>query len=216
MIKTVITQNSKLKTKNYKGSAILMVLVSVVIGFLLYYVMLTGVFNPNMPSMGSIPDSRPWREEHRLVEANGKIKLPKSPKPTLGDGLTFTMTATRKENDRGLITIWFDERGLVSGAWSCEYSHEEREYSFDAEFAGNIDVKKKYEDEDGRDKSKLYFITKGDYTQIIYNNTTMRETIEEGIIYVTGWLGPDQSLFGLITITTDKSWSSVYNFSTQR
>ncbi|MFC1677894.1 hypothetical protein ACFL3G_12650 [Planctomycetota bacterium] len=210
------TQNSKLKTQNYKGSAILMVLVSVVIVFLLYFIMLTGVFNPNMPSMSSAPDSRPWLEEDRIVEANGKIKLPKSPKPTLGDGLTFNMTATRKENDRGPITIQFDQTGRISGEWSCEYSHEEREYSFDAEFAGNIDVKKKYEDEDGRDKSKLYFITKGEYTHTIYNNTTKREIIEQGIIYVTGWLNRDHSLFGLITITTDKSRSTTYNFSTQQ
>ena len=66
------------------------------------------------------------------------------------------------------------------------------------------------------DESKLYFITKGTYKQTAYNAKTGTKTLDEGLVYVTGWLNTDYSVSGLITITTDKTWSATYTLETGR
>jgi len=60
------------------------------------------------------------------------------------------------------------------------------------------------------DESMLYFITKGTYKQACRNTEAGTETSEAGLVYVTGWLCPDYSVNGLVTITTDRSWSASY------
>jgi hypothetical protein len=98
--------------------------------------------------------------------------------------------------------------------WYSEYSNEDRDYIMEATFAGNIDTDRTYSEGEAIDESKLYFITKGTYKQTAYNAETGTKTLDEGLVYVTGWLGADYSVNGLITITTDKTWSATYALET--
>ena len=213
MLKT--TQNSKLKTNHYSvhsGFVLLIVLVAVAIMMVLYFLDFSVIFGPGIKTKSGAAESRPWLEENLIAEPDKLIELPKRPKPALDEDFSLTAQVTRDDDKRGEVIIDFADNGQVSGSWQCQYSHDKRNDSFEAAFAGNIVADKSYSDEKTNDPSKLYFITKGNYIQTIYNPAKNRQSSTEGTIYVTGWLNPDYSAFGLITITTDKKWSAVYNW----
>ena len=114
------------------------------------------------------------------------------------------------------MALSFDVDGTVKGKWQCRYSHDEQDYAYDSAFAGNIDVDVMYASEDGKkDKTLLYFITKGRYTQQSTSTATQEQTRQDGELYVTGYLTPDHSASGLITITTDRKWSVTYDWKTK-
>jgi hypothetical protein len=77
--------------------------------------------------------------------------------------------------------------------------------------AGNVSVKMDYEDKTGTDETRLFFIGKGDYVHL----TSVPEaepTREKGTVYLIGWLKPDRSAEGFVTITTDQKWSAEFAF----
>jgi hypothetical protein len=86
------------------------------------------------------------------------------------------------------------------------------EYSYSADFRGNIDVDVTCEADGERDKSQLYFITKGAYVQKSAHVEAKEVTSEGGTIYATGYVAQDGSAKGEITITTDRKWSAVYDW----
>ena len=206
-----------------RGFVLLLVLVAVAILALLYVIQMDAFFGPVAPGGRTPAEHRPWLEEDRIVPSDRLIKLPRPPKPELNKPLTVTARVRLDESERGTVILDFTVAGEVTGTWYCEYSHDNRNYTFDAAFAGNVDVTKTYSkgkipDEssssEGLDESKLYFITKGTYGQTGYDVVSGTETFEQGLVYVTGWLSPDSSAEGLITITTDKTWSAAYTWQT--
>ena len=142
------------------------------------------------------------------------IKPPQPPKPALNEPLALTAAVKIDESERGTAMLEFAISGEVRGTWYSEYSNEDRDYTMEATFAGNIDTDKAYSEGEAVDESKLYFITKGAYKQTAYNAEAGTKTLDEGLVYVTGWLGADYSVSGLITITTDKAWSATYTLET--
>ena len=66
------------------------------------------------------------------------------------------------------------------------------------------------------DPAQLFFIAKGRDSETILNTATERQSENNGIIYVTGYLGPDYSASGQIVITTDKTWSADYLWRTEQ
>ncbi len=211
------------KSPRRGGFVLLLVLVAVAILMLLYFIDINALFGPSIPSKEGAVKHRPWLEEDRIVPSDKLIKLPRPPKPELNKPLAVTARVRLNESERGTVTLDFTVAGEVAGTWYCEYSHDNRNYTFDAAFAGNIDVTKIYSkgknpDEsspsEGLDESKLYLITKGTYRQTGYDIVAGTETFEQGLVYVTGWLSPDYSAEGLITITTDKTWSAAYAWQT--
>ena len=209
--------HSKLKAeRSREGFAILIVLVAVVIMMLLYFIDIRAIFGPKHSMKSDKPTSRPWLEEDRLVGPDDFIKMPKPPKPIIDEDFTVTCFVTSEGSNRGAVRLEFNTLGEVEGSWSCRYLQNDRENSFEADFAGNIDITKTFSDKDGKDKSKLYFITKGTYTQSRYNTKTARVTEETGIVYTTGWLEANYTAFGLITITDkEHSWSASYDWQTE-
>ena len=198
-----------------RGSAMLIVLVSIAIGMLIYFVYISAIFAPAM-NRGRVTTSRPWLEEDRILGTDKMIAMPEPPMPTITEPIKLVAAVTRNEAERGAMTLNFDVDGTVKGKWQCQYSHDERYYAYDSTFAGNIDVDVTYASEDGeKDKTLLYFITKGSYTQQSTYTATQEQTQQDGEIYVTGYLAPDHSATGLITITTDRKWSVTYDWKTQ-
>ena len=80
-----------------------------------------------------------------------------------------------------------------------------------ADVRGNIDPAKIYEDENGPDPSKLYFITKGDFL-ILEDRNDGRMRRVHGEIYVTGWFENDVSAHGELHITSDRKTQLVYTW----
>lgn len=209
---------ARIRTAKNRGRAgyavILLLLVSVAILMVLYFIDLRMLFGPVGP-MDKTAAERPWLEEKRIVGEGAVIKLPKPPKPEIINAFVVEAAVIREGVERGYVTIDFTPDGKVAGSWNCGYLHSEQKHVFDSIFEGNIDVSKTFADDNGKDRSKLYFITKGDYTEEIYNSKTGATSVTSGIIYTTGWLYGGRSVHGIITITTDKTWSLTYSFTTE-
>lgn len=196
-----------------KGSILIALLIGMAILLILYAMDFRAIFGRNR--LPATPEEVPWRQEDRIVGPDKLIKLPSPPKPAIDDDFTIRAPVTRDDADRGEITLNFKYSGAIDGTWSCQYQHDSRHYAFSADFAGNIDVTKKFVDDNGPDKSKLFFIAKGKYTKKFAAEHTVNPSLETGIIYVTGWLDKDYRIDGAITITTDQTWSAVYDFHSQ-
>lgn len=198
-----------------RGSALLMLLITVAIAMMLYFADFRAIFGPEITTQSGESVYRPWLEEHRIVDPDKIIEMPKPPKPTLDDPVSLVANVSREGSERGKLTLRFNTIGEAAGRWNCQYSHQSRDYTFDSDFAGNIDVDKTYSHGPTTDESQLFFITRGSYRKTIRNTTTDALTAEEGIVYVTGYMKADRSAAGLITITNqDHSWSAAYQWQT--
>lgn len=199
----------------HKGSAILMVLIAVAIILLLSAVQMKTLFGPGLPRQPIGVEERPWQLKKLLVAEGESIKLPRSPKMKLDKVLMVSANATRNDAPRGTVGVTFNPDGHISAVWDCVYAYDEKTLSISAELAGNIHVKQTYEDENGRDKSRLFFIAKGKYLKAT-TTEAVGTTEEKGTAWMLGWLLPDGSVEGHVTITTDQTWSAAYAFSTQK
>ena len=198
-----------------KGSALLIMLIAVAIILLLSAIQMRTLFGPGLPTRPIGAEERPWQLKQLLVAEGENIKLPRSPKPTLGKPLTVSADVIRNEAARGTVTVIFNPDGHISAVWDCAYAYDEKTLAIGAEMVGNIHVKQTYEDENGRDKSRLFFIAKGTYLKTT-TTTTIGTTKEKGTAWLLGWLRPDGSIEGHVTITTDQTWSAAYEFATQK
>jgi hypothetical protein len=195
------------------GSILLGLIICIAIIAMLYMVNFRAIFGTNR--IPASPEEVPWNQESLLIGPDELIELPKSPKPMLYDPLSLEAPVTRQEADRGTATVNFSDMGEVDGEWSCQYTHEKRGYAFSAKFKGNIVTDKTWHDETTKDKSRLFFIAKGKYLKQFTDKGAAGISEEIGTVYVTGWLTPDHNIKGAITITTDKTWSAVYNFDSK-
>ncbi|MGI6273187.1 MAG: hypothetical protein ACOYLD_12625, partial [Anaerohalosphaeraceae bacterium] len=188
-------------------------LVAVAILMVLYFLDVHRIFGPGLSGRSSVPESRPWLEEDLIKGPGEEIRMPKAPKPQLDEQREITAAVSREGAERGTMELTFGADGRVRGTWGCAYRHGNQDYTYDSSFAGNIDAKKVFVSAEGtKDKSLLYFIARGPYTQRMTNVNNGQTTTEEGTIWVTGWLGADYSARGLITITTDNTWSVTYDW----
>lgn len=203
------------RKQSQKGSAILMVLVVVAIIMVLYFVQIDTFFGPGLPTQPKGIEQHPWILEELLVPENQPIKLPRSPKPTLDDPLTVTLPVHLEDADRGTSRITFLTNGRIQCQWECVYTSTDIEYRIEAAMNGNIVAKRTYSDENGKDKSRLFFIAKGYYTKTPtdLNADQTGELSEKGTSWLTGWLGPDLTPQGHITITTNREWAGVYTLA---
>jgi len=197
-----------------KGFALLIVLIAIAIILLLSAIQMKTLFGPGLPSRPVSIEERPWQLEKLIATEGENIKLPRSPKIKLDKEFTITANATRNEAERGTVMITFEPDGHLSAGWNCRYSYDEKTLTIKAEMAGNINVRQMYEDENGRDKSRLFFIAKGKYLKTT-TTAAIGTTEEKGTAWLLGWLRPDGRTEGYVTITTDQKWSAAYAFSTQ-
>ena len=207
------------------GFMALVVLISVVIVLVLYVIVMKAILPAGHSGGGSsVRQDRPWLLDDLIMPAGELIDMPESPQLVITDDFVLKPTVSRDESDRGFAVLKFGGNGVVSGKWQCDYTHEERQYSYIATYAGNIVIDKKAEftgetpsRHEITDDSLLFFIVKGKYTQRVYH-PDIGEKLTNGIIYLSGWVGPDKSLTGKLTITTDDitdkdKWAVSYELS---
>lgn len=194
------------------GFAILIVLVAVTILMLLYFVQIDAFFGGGSPSQPAGIEQHPWILENLLLPQGQDVKLPRSPKPELSEPVSISAPVRRDDAARGTVTVSFDANGRITGQWQCTYEQTEQRYQIDADMKGNIVVKQTYEDAQGKDKSRLFFIANGPYTKKPLDGDTDFGA-EKGTCWLTGWLGPDRRIQGHATITTDQTWAAAYAFT---
>ncbi|MCI0499531.1 MAG: hypothetical protein L0Y36_07610 [Planctomycetales bacterium] len=194
------------------GYAILIVLIAAAILMLLYFVQIDAFFGPRQP--GRQPtgiEQRPWLLEDRLVPEGGGVAIPNPPKPELNEPFEIAAPVSRNAAPRGQVVIAFAPDGRILARWECGWAEDERSNRIRAEMKGNIDAGRTYEDASGKDKSRLFFIAKGGYRKTAAGPGT-DSAQEQGTAWLIGWLRPDRSAAGYITITTDQAWAAAYAF----
>jgi hypothetical protein len=204
-----------MRKKNYKnGYVFLVLLIAIAIIAILYMIDLVAMFGPT----GKIDRfaERPWFEEKRLLDAD---KFPvkqtgRKGKVVVKDKTTFAGPVQRKGENRGDIEITIDPNGKAFGHWSCAYQYPDSNYTISAEFAGNIDPTKTYEDKTGTNKQPLYFITKGIYQQIKTDKATNNQWPSSETIYVVGWIQKNYSARGKLFLMTADGGNADYDWQT--
>ena len=177
---------------------LLLLLVIVVIGALIWL---------DPAALFSRPDpDLPWNEEFRIVKQGEQVQKPTEEQPSITGFIRYAADAKKEGEARGKISLMIQPDGRVKGGWTAEYNPNPKInlLVMSGGFDGNIDPSKVYTDEDGEDRSKLYFITKGGL--IILETRKESGTVRsvKARIYVTGWIGPEYNATGEITITSDK------------
>jgi len=194
--------------RRQNGYAILIVLVVMAILLILFATQMRSLFIPKGIPHAVGVEERPWMLADLLAGDGEQIKLPRSPKPTLGDGFELAGTVQRDGDARGAVTVAFGPDGRVQANWQTNYTANEQLHTITAAMRGNVDVKRTFEGTDGKDKSRLFFIARGDYLK-----KTNGRSDEEGTAWVLGWLAPDQSATGALTLTVDRTGSAVYTWT---
>jgi hypothetical protein len=144
--------------------------------------------------------------EHFLIPPDKTVKKPKAPRPLLTESFRIAGSAERSGQPRGQVKIAFDTDGRLHADWQCSYTSDDKPHSFTSQMAGNVCVKMDYEDKTGTDETRLFFFGKGNYVHFTAVPET-ETTRENGTVYLIGWLKPDRSAEGPVTITTDQKWS---------
>lgn len=191
----------------------LIVLAAIAIIMLLYVIQMDTLFQPTLPSAPATIEKQPWADEHLLIPAEKTVKKPKAPKPLLTERFEIAGPAERAGQPRGQVQIILDTDGRVKAAWATEYSSEGKTHKINAEMAGNVNVKMDYQNANGQDETRLFFIAKGPYEHqtSAYGSATYISQ-EKGTAWLTGWLMPDRTAEGFVTITTDQKWSAEFAF----
>jgi len=190
---------------------ILIVLVAVAIMMLLYFVQIEAFFEPGLPGKRAGVEEHPWVLEELLASDNEDIKLPRRPKLKLEEPLSITAPVSRNKAERGEVTVVFNTDGRIGANWQCTYEQAGMVYRVDAQINGNIHVKRTFQDEAGKDKSRLFFIARGRYMKTAQGETA--GTLgEKGAAWLTGWISPDRRIEGHVTLTTNQQWAAAYAF----
>jgi len=198
------------KTAGY--AALLMLLIVMVIGMMLYFVDIRAIFGPSRPGRPAKIEDRPWRIENLIVPEEQDIKLPHSPKIDITEPLELAAQVQRNGQPRGGVKIRLTPAGRLLAEWETFYTHEKRNYRITAKIAGNINSKYPCNDKAGnQDDTLLFFIGKGQYQQLTSAADGLAAE-ENGTVYLLGSVSPQKQIRGTLTITTDQSWSAVYEF----
>lgn len=204
-----------LSKSKQSGSALLMLLMAIAIMAILCTIDMRALFGPALATHPAGVEQHPWVLEELLAAEGAAIRLPKSPKPMLDEPIAVSGPVSRNAEPRGTVSITLAADGRVQAQWVAAYTHEQKQYQLEATAAGNIDIKQTYEDANGRDKSRLFFIAKGPYSLQKQDSQT-GDSKEAGTVYLLGYLRPDGQAEGTLTLTTDQQWSAVYQYTASK
>ena len=202
------------KDRRPNGFGMLVVLIAVAIVLVLAAIQMKTIL-PNRSSSGPVGiEERPWLMEELLVAAGEDVKLPKSPKPVLTEPVTLQAEAMLDDMPRGTVVMTFKTDGRMEAVWETAYAHGDKSYTISAAMSGNVVVKKTYTDEAGtKDKSRLFFVAKGRYEKHTLANDAPLST-EKGTVWISGWLMPDWTIDGFVSMHQTTDWVAVYTLTT--
>ena len=197
-----------------RGYGLLALLVALAIGMIVYYLSVVRVQMALKVMQGESPDDYPWVQDGRIKDpTKHEIGPPSELQLQVTEPMEIQARVTAEDAQRGQLNLVLYPDGMVSGYWSGRYfppTAKEHEVMA-ADVRGNIDPTNIYEDQNGPDPSKLYFITKGDFLILeARNDGRMRRM--HGEIYVTGWFDNDMSAHGELHITSDRKTQSIFTW----
>jgi hypothetical protein len=155
-------------------------------------------------------NAMPWEEGEWLMydekRGGGKPETFEG-QPEIIEGLKYESQLRKEGKTYGEIKLRVRGDGTVVGEWSGEFKKGEPEKRYTVirdrrgryptnSFRGNIVKTKIYSDEEGEDRSKLYFIARGELLleEFDYKMRDSREI--KGDVYVTGWMGSEYDVEG--------------------
>ncbi|MFA5240619.1 MAG: type II secretion system protein [Phycisphaerae bacterium] len=207
-----------MKRAKNRGFALIAITIAVLIIVMLYMINLTSMFGPIDKNRAY--EERPWFEEQRLFgkEAFPIIQTGKKGKVVINEQVILKGIVHRKDKSRGELQIVIEPNGLAKGRWQCKYEYTDSSYAVSADFKGNIDPTKIYQNETGKNPQLLYLIAKGQYEQIKTDKKTGNQWPLKQTIYVVGWLDEDFSAKGKLFLMADSDeyahGNAEYNWQT--
>jgi len=162
-------------------------------------------------------DLEPWKE-WKLRESSTDPKPlqgTSEEQPDITKGLQYDVNVTWQNESRGELFLIVQSDGMVYGGWSGHYHKEQAKLTIDVQdgaFTGYVCPLKIYQDENGRDPSKLYFIANGSFLIHEYDMKS-KYRIVTGDLYVTGWIEADYTVSGNVIITSDGMHFETYDYT---
>jgi len=199
--------NFHTKNTRNKGFALLLITLIIIVVCTLVWLWPSALsFKKSNPDM-------PWNQEFRILRKDEKLKKAISPEQTeINQLLYYKAKATENNEERGYVDLVILPDGKARGTYGGDF-YVNKELHFEvigASFKGNIDPSFLYEDENGQDPTRLYFITRGNFLIMETHSKEGFVRKSSGYIYVTGWIGPDYNLWGRITLTSNKRTAHRY------
>lgn len=153
----------------------------------------------------------PWTEENRIVTDSAAVEMPAENQFQLKSPKTISRSLSYQGEDRGNLKIEIDTSGLLEAQWKASYKEGEFEKDVSAAFEGNIDATMPYEDENGTDGDKLFFIAKGKFLLQAFKKNGNAQA-GGGDAYIVGWLEPDGNASGTMVLAPDKKNTKIYTW----
>ena len=200
-----------------KAFTLIGILVVLVILIMLFTLDLKRVFNADIKMPNGSIDEKPWHNEDLIAEPGEGIKQPTPSQHQLRGTLELAAEVTVDGDKRGTLSITFTPDCRIRCLWSCLYAQSDRYYTYTSTAEGNTVSDKKFEQNETADPSKLYLIAKGTCIRKTFRNQELTELTEKQAttIYITGFLGTDESAMGMITLTTDNKACVTYDWKTR-
>lgn len=201
------------KTRGF--AAILGLLIVIAIAMMVYFMDLKAIFGPSRQYMErpAAMEDHPWHLEDLLIDPDKNVPSPRKGQPELLEPIQIIAPVQRNDAPRGQVTLSFGKDCRVAADWAAQYESDKKAITLDSHLTGNVVPSKEYSDVQGNtDKTRLFFIAKGPYTQTTrLPDKTIQS--EQGTAYLLGWLHTDNTVAGTLTITTDQTWSAQYPFA---
>lgn len=171
------------------------------------------VFQGGASNRYSDPNAYPWEEGRLFINKQaddyhmGGRRVPFRPQPKLETKLYYEADVYDEELRLGQVTLTVYNDGDASATWTGDFRIGGRNYKAVTDrnglmskniFRGNIAPLKIYQDEDGKDRSKLYVITSG-----FFHLQGLRgaESVS-GAAYITAWIDKDYEAQGKLSIVS--------------
>jgi hypothetical protein len=204
------------RLKGKRGGYVLLLglLILVVFGMMMVYMRMYGPAY----KIGKVESdiTPPWRQWHKMQIRlrDGPLGRPTEEQPQLAKALEVRARPVEDGNERGGMRMIILADGTVQGSWGGEFFiNKDVDFQVMAcRFAGNADPLQVYEDKEGEDRSRLFFIAKGHFVILETNNDTGRVRNLMGDAYARGWLGVDDGVSGELILTTDERNFYVYTW----
>ena len=195
------------------GSALVGLLV--VIGLVIVIMLAKTVMKKTAKDPDTCLDLKPWKE-WRLRESSAKaLGAPSEEQPDITETIRYDFNLSHQNETRGEMYLVIHPDGTVMGAWNGHYHEEKLKLTYDIQdgrFQGYACPLKIYQDANGQDPSKLYFIAKGDFILHEYDLKS-KYHIRVGDLYVTGWIEPDYAVNGKLVLTSDEKYFETYEWN---
>ncbi|MBN2020072.1 MAG: hypothetical protein JW749_07600 [Sedimentisphaerales bacterium] len=198
--------------KNRNGSAGIALIAIIILVAIVFGVQKWLKFHtPDPDTAQNLP---PWKECRLREKSQKPVPEPTEKQAKITQPLRYeaNLSLLGTQDPRGEVELMIMPDGDVSGMWSGNY-YDEKKFNCEvqgAPFSGKLYPAKIYEDTNGQDPTKLYFLAKG---KVVMHKSDLKNKyyIQSGDLYVTGWLNPDFSLTSNIVITGNEK-----NFETFR